>query len=289
MPGTVTRAVLVVATLGLVAAGPAVSATAAGPDPGVLITVAGSEVVVPAPGHAVAVSVDRIVGSSTTETISTDLQGAVTVSAGISAGATSTSDAPDKCADSAYSLLGGAKWPADYGWRFRTASTPSELTSTDVERALKLAMSNITKAHNDCGLKDEVSASARYLGSTDRASDATPTSGCGAPSMQNVTEFGPIDGTNILAVTCVYSAGPNIVSASVRINTNIAWRIRGKCSVAYGLQATMTHEYGHAFGLGHVDETADRNLTMSSAINSTCSNFESHLGRGDVLGLRALY
>ena len=298
MSGFVARAAAAAVALGLVALGAPTVAAASTSQPAKVITVAGSDVAVPAPGTAVAVSVDRIVGASTTRVISTDLNGAVTVSDGVEADAATEdaaaddaapNDAPDKCSDSAYALITGSKWSGTYGWRFRTASTPKGLTVAEATRALRLSIGNITKAHNDCGLADEVSASAHYLGSTTLPSDATSTSGCGAPSMQNVTEFAPIDGTNILAVTCVYTAGPNIVSASVRINTNVDWELHGKCTSAYGVLATMTHEYGHAFGLAHVDETAHRNLTMSSAINSDCSNFEAHLGKGDVLALRSLY
>lgn len=50
-----------------------------------------------------------------------------------------------------------------------------------------------------------------------------------------------------------------------------------------------THEYGHAFGVGHVDEASHRNLTMSAGLNESCSNFEASLGKGDVRALNALY
>ena len=54
-------------------------------------------------------------------------------------------------------------------------------------------------------------------------------------------------------------------------------------------QGVQTHEYGHAFGMGHVSEADHGNLTMSTNINGAWSNFEASLGRGDVLGLRSLY
>ena len=49
-----------------------------------------------------------------------------------------------------------------------------------------------------------------------------------------------------------------------------------------------THEFGHAFGLGHVAEGLHANLTMAPYI-LPCQNSESRLGLGDLRGLQAEY
>ena len=60
------------------------------------------------------------------------------------------------------------------------------------------------------------------------------------------------------------------------------------CTEGWDLQAVATHEFGHAFGLGHVKEGLHANLTMAPYI-LPCQSSEARLGLGDVRGLRALY
>lgn len=257
------------------------------------VTVDGLTVTAPTTAGAVALSVDRADGSSQTLLVTTNADGSVTVvdtrDAVVLAGPAAS---PSKCNDSAFTTLNGSSWPGTYRWYFRKGTTPNELSKAGATNALTDSVNNITKSSNGCGLDDQVSATASYKGSTTQASDVTSQPACKAsPGSKNVTEFGPIGGGGILAATCTYStgAGGDIVFADVRINTGFEWWTGGGCSGAYGVRAVQTHEYGHAFGLGHVSEADHGNLTMSTNINSACSNFEASLGRGDVLGLRSLY
>jgi hypothetical protein len=55
------------------------------------------------------------------------------------------------------------------------------------------------------------------------------------------------------------------------------------------LEAVLTHEAGHVFGLAHVGESRHGRLTMSPYIDGVCNNQESTLGLGDLRGLEALY
>jgi hypothetical protein len=295
MSRTTTRlAVAAAAAFGLVTIALPASAADSSYSPGDVVTVDGASVVAPAAGHSVAISVDRLTGS-TILAVTTSADGTVTVSnelPGMSED--SVPAAPNKCSDSAfsYSPYNGASWPGSYNWRIKTNSIPNELTKKQATGGLKTSVKNITGANNDCGMADQVSAKASYKGSTTSSSDVTAGLQCNAqPNMKNVTEFGPINTDGVLAATCTYStgAGGDIGAASVRINTGYKWWVSGGCTSAIGLKATMTHEYGHAFGMGHVDEANHGNLTMSTNINSDCSNFEASLGRGDVLGLNGLY
>ncbi len=279
-------AAAVTATLPAQAAAPAYA-------PGDVVTVNGISVTAPTTAGAVALSVDRADGSSQTLVVTTDAAGGVTVGdAGVATTPEGAAASPPKCDDSAFTTINGASWPGTYRWNFRSSTTPNELTKAGATDALKTSVNNITRSSNNCGLADQVSATNSYQGSTSQSSDVTSQPACKAsPGSKNVTEFGPIGGGGILAATCTYSTGPggNIVFADVRINTDFEWWTGGGCSGAYGLKAVQTHEYGHAFGMGHVSEANHGNLTMSTNINGACSNFEASLGRGDVLGLRALY
>jgi hypothetical protein len=290
------RLVIAVATVGLAAFAIPASADTGTYAPGDVVTVDGASVVAPAAGNAVAISVDRVDGAGTTLLVTTADDGTVAVSDGLAArdaAVEAPAASPKKCRDGAYSLINGAKWLETYNWHYKASSTPPELTRKQATNALKASVNNITTARNGCDLADTVEATNAYQGSTTASSDVTAALTCNnVPNYQNVTEFGAINTFGVLAATCTYSTGTNgeIVAASVRINSSaFDWWVSDACSADYSLKAVQTHEYGHAFGMGHVIEDDHGNLTMSTNINGPCSHFEASLGKGDVLGLRDLY
>lgn len=274
----------------------ALPANAAAPTyaPGDVVSVDGATVTAPAPGHAVAMTLDRANGNSTTLLVSTDADGKVSVSTGADAVAPDgeAGGSPGKCNDSAYSLINGASWPSTYVWHYRQSTTPNELTVSGAKKALRKAANNITDASNRCGISDEVDIGNDFQGNTTQPSDVDSIPACAAvPGNQNVTEFGDMLTPGVLAATCTYSTGTNgdITDADVRISTDFEWWTGGACTNAYSVRGVQTHEYGHAFGVGHVDEATHGNLTMSTNINGPCSNFEQNLGLGDILALEDLY
>jgi hypothetical protein len=293
VPSTRLGALLFTAVAVAAAATVTLPAQAAAPtyQPGDVVTVNGISVTAPANAGSVALTVDRVDGTSQTLSVTTDAAGRVTV--GNDSATSGTTDvAPPKCDDPAYSLISGASWPGAYSWAFRRATTPNEMTKKAATRELKKAVNNNSNSSNACGLADQVDLPNNYQGSTTQASDVTSQPACvGNPQPINVTEFGPMGGGGILAATCTYSSGGTITNADVKLNTNFEWwEGTGGCTgQVFGLQGVQTHEYGHAVGVGHVSEADHGNLTMSTNINGTCSNFEASLGQGDVLALRDLY
>jgi hypothetical protein len=110
------------------------------------------------------------------------------------------------------------------------------------------------------------------------------------------TGFGSLP-SGTVGVACVWISGGKppyrVLSADVRLNSNKSWwNNLSTCSGSrYIVEAALTHERGHIFGLSHhkkVTESAHGNLTMSPSIEGYCQAAETTLGKGDVLGLRAL-
>ncbi|HUP82633.1 MAG TPA: matrixin family metalloprotease [Candidatus Limnocylindria bacterium] len=201
-------------------------------------------------------------------------------STNLTAGAQTSS--PPACADTAYNLT-GPRWDETLQWSFNAASTPTRLSRTAVVDALKRAFSNVTNANNDCGLGVTLSASASYVGPTTRSAKCTSHDG------HNVISFRDLP-SGTMARTCWWSIGGRLVEADIQINKSKAWALStGSCNRQPLLEATMTHEVGHAFGLGHVTESDHGRLTMSPVLDGLCNNAESTLGLGDILGLKQLY
>ena len=132
-------------------------------------------------------------------------------------------------------------------------------------------------------MPDKVSATHAFLGNT----SGRPR--CGQRDLQNVIGFKSLE-FGVLAVTCFWMSNGRMVEADIQINNNESWALSLQgCADEAMLEATMTHEAGHVFGLDHVSERRHGRLTMSPYLNGACQNSEASLGSGDVLGLQALY
>ena len=94
----------------------------------------------------------------------------------------------------------------------------------------------------------------------------------------------------VLAVTCYWTKNGHMVEADIQINNRESWTLSlNGCFKEVMLEATMTHEAGHVFGLNHVGERKHGRLTMSPFVDGPCQNRESTLGKGDIMGLEAIY
>ena len=101
----------------------------------------------------------------------------------------------------------------------------------------------------------------------------------------------PIDGSGgILASTSVCQTlghSKQIVGFQTVFDSGDTWSDSG-ANGKFDIQATATHEEGHATGLDHVRKPADARLTMYPYITEGDIGFRT-LGCGDRLGVNALY
>lgn len=178
---------------------------------------------------------------------------------------------------------------------FRISTTPRTLRRLAARNAILRGAANVYDTRSNCRLGDRVPVAMRYGGQT-RAPAHVGDGLCGLDDGRSVVAFGDLK-SGVLAAACTISRGSpgydEVVSADIKINrADFRWTTAPdsrSCRRAYDVEAVMTHEWGHVFGLGHVPEGNHRNLTMSPTINGTCQASERTLGRGDVLGLDGKY
>jgi hypothetical protein len=245
--------------------------------------------VAPPPGHWVEATFDLADGTALTLFARTPADGSAPIASpprdGISA--PEAAAATGACSDPAYAF-GGGRWRQTLQWYFNSRATPPLLGVPQAEAAMRDATRNITAAQNDCGRRDAVTASHGYRGRAAYDPNVVGTVCLGADGV-NVVGWTALP-QPILAGTCNYGLGLEIVESDVVVNALTLW-YRSKpasCAQQFDLTAVMTHERGHSFGLGHVAESSHPSLTMSTQTGG-CDGSASTLGLGDMLGLEALY
>ena len=198
-----------------------------------------------------------------------------------------------ECRDTAYQSSG---WRVveSLGYRINHDSVPQKLSRVAAEAAIRRAGGNVTDTHNICKMGDRVPAVLNYNG--DSEAQAIGPEGCVGYDETNVVSFGDLE-SGILARTCTYFEGEagfdRVTGSDIQVNkADFRWTTRPNarsCKRSYDLEAVLTHERGHTFGLGHIMEMDHRYMTMSTFINGPCQSSERSLGRGDVLGLDRKY
>jgi hypothetical protein len=199
-----------------------------------------------------------------------------------------------RCTDTAGTWL-GMRWSEPYRWWFDAESIPNYLGPLDqVGDVVRGAAHNVDSGRNDCGLSDRLTLSQRYLGETRREAGVRADGTCGAQDHRNVVSFGDLT-PGLLALTCVWWVRENgegrTVEADVRINSRSALfslQPPADCADRWDLEGTVTHEFGHVFGLGHVAYAEHGEQTMSDGLPPCSTNFRG-LGLGDYLTLRDHY
>jgi hypothetical protein len=195
-----------------------------------------------------------------------------------------------RCTDGAGAWL-GTRWQAPYRWTLRLAGMPGYLGASEpVREAIRAAGAAVDDGHNDCGLTAGLALSQRYAGETERDAGVRADGTCAERDERNVVAFGRLDG-GLLALTCLWWSRGRTVEADIRISDapgTFTLDPTAGCTGSWDLQGTLTHEFGHVFGLGHVSYAEHGELTMSDGLPACSTGFRA-LGLGDYETLRAQY
>lgn len=198
-------------------------------------------------------------------------------------GAASSTAATSKvssCSATAYTKL-GFRWADTVEWRYNPNN--QKVSGAAAIGAGSDAWTGTTSA---CGRTVRSTADDSYLGSRKQAMGVMATGGCGASDGSNMVGWGSLR-TGTLAVTCVWSRSGVAVETDQRYSTAVDWSAASTCSgKRFDLRGVATHEWGHAYGLGHTASTSG--LVMKPA-STTCETGQRTLGLGDLIGIDALY
>ena len=182
----------------------------------------------------------------------------------------------------------GAQLPA--AWRFNESSIPNGNNVANVVAAARDAMQNTTNQNNSCGLLDQFGSDGNYLGDTDRVAQTDPDGNCSQGNGYSTVNFGTLTIVGTIAKTCIFGfyddggGKAHVNEVDIRLDDSRDWTTTPGVSDchAWDIENTLTHEFGHWWGLQHVNGS---DLTMFGEA-SKCEVKKRSLGYGDVLGFR---
>lgn len=196
------------------------------------------------------------------------------------AATTGTTAKPSSCTNTTSTRL-GFRWTTAVTWSYNPSGQKVSGAAT-----IRSGADAWTGAIAACGRKVTTAAAERLAGTTTQASGVTAAGGCGKSSGASVVGWGSLP-SGTLAVTCVWSRSGVAVEVDQRYTTGQQWNVAATCSGArFDLRGVATHEWGHAFGLGH---TAQNSGLVMKPASTTCETGQRALGLGDLMGIDALY
>jgi len=198
---------------------------------------------------------------------------------------------PAACKDRTFHLE-GHRWSSSLRYGINLGKAPSRLSKEKLTAQIKVANVNMRKGRNTCGRPTLATPLAHYTGKTKARPDinARPTTiKCGSFNTRNVVGFGNLPG-NLLGWTCYWWLSTGRMGAAdimVDNGSRLVTSIPAGCTNKWDFEGTVTHEFGHVYGMGHT-RSGHANLTMDHA-ETPCSTYARTLGLGDWLGIRKMY
>jgi len=209
--------------------------------------------------------------------------------AGAASGTTSARrGSPPACKDRT-SNLEGHRWKTGLRYHVNLKAMPGRLHGNKVVKQIKIANGNMRKGRNTCGKPRLKTPASHFLGRTAAKPNIKPGGPtCGAGNSRNVVAFGHLPG-GLLGWTCYWFFGSRMVGADMLIDNgpNLVTNLPRSCTDKWDFEGTVTHEWGHAYGLAHTG-SGHANLTMQHIL-SPCSTYARTLGLGDWIGMNKMY
>jgi hypothetical protein len=196
---------------------------------------------------------------------------------------------PPACQDRTFNLE-HHKWGRSLRYRIDLRGMPKRFARTTVLHQIRAANKNMRTGRNTCGRARIATPTSHYLGRTHARPDIAvkgPT--CKAPDGRNVVGFGNLPG-GLLGWTCYWwGSNGRMLQADMMIDNGkyLATKLPSTCTDTWDFEGTVTHEWGHAYGLAHTGN-GHANLTMQHLL-TPCSTYARTLGLGDWLGMNKMY
>ena len=134
-----------------------------------------------------------------------------------------------------------------------------------------------------------------YAGTTVRYANVTPSARCfpaGNSDGIDVVSFGRLP-DDVVAASCTYTYAGDIWQADVMLNDTAGLfttrPLSPSCVDSFDLEAVMTHERGHSYGIAHVENDPRGNALTMSQVLGRCDPSARSLGAGDLLALDEAY
>jgi hypothetical protein len=195
---------------------------------------------------------------------------------------------PPACKDRT-SNLEGHLWKTGLRYHVNLKGMPGRLHQNTVVKQIRIANGNMRKGRNTCGKPRLKTPASQYLGRT-KAKPNIRTGGpsCGRGNSRNIVGFGNLPG-GLLGWTCYWFFGRRMAGADMVLDNgpNLVTDLPQNCTNKWDFEGTVTHEWGHAYGLAHTG-SGHANLTMQHIL-SPCSTYARTLGLGDWIGMNKMY
>lgn len=199
---------------------------------------------------------------------------------------------PPACKDRTFHLE-HHKWHSHLRYRINLQKMPERFHKKTVTKQIRAANVNMRKGRNTCHKHHLKTPTSRYLGHTrvkPNVSSNSSSVSCGHFNAKNVVGFGQLPG-GLLGWTCYWynTRSGRMVAADMKIDNGhyLTTHLPSSCTNKWDFEGTVTHEWGHAFGMAHTGN-GHQNLTMQHLL-APCSTYARTLGLGDWLGMNKMY